>query len=262
MAQAKKVAKVKDIAPLALVDSFESHASEGLENVTAKDLAIPFLTVLQSNSPQCKSSHGKYIDGAQEGNILNTVTEETFDEGIIVIPCGFLKNLVEWVPRVAGGGYVTAHSMDSGIREQASTQEVDGKQCWVLPNGNHIVETAYHYVLLSHENGAVEQCVIGMSSTQLRNSRRWLSLISGMVMQNSDGEQFTPPMYAHKYKLSTVVESKQDNTWMGWKIDVLDPLQEQDLFDRAVTFNKAISQGLVQVAPPPAPGTVDNDIPM
>ena len=50
------------------------EAGSGFEEATSDSYAVPFLQVLQSGSPQCKKSDGKYIKGAEEGMIFNTVT--------------------------------------------------------------------------------------------------------------------------------------------------------------------------------------------
>ena len=88
----KKVAEVdsSDIIPF---DDDMLSAGTGLEEAGADDYAIPFLRVLQSMSPQLKKSDGKYIQGAEEGNLFNTVTESYYDgtEGVEIIPCAYKK---------------------------------------------------------------------------------------------------------------------------------------------------------------------------
>ena len=83
---------------------------KGLENVSNDDITIPRLAVVQAGSPQRKKKDEKYIEGAEEGHIFNTVTNQLYDvEGITVIPCGYKKSYVEWVPRESGGGLVAIH---------------------------------------------------------------------------------------------------------------------------------------------------------
>ena len=55
----------------------EEFAGEGLEEVTAEDLAIPFLRVLAQLSPQVNKRDGAYVDGAEAGMIYNTVAKAT-----------------------------------------------------------------------------------------------------------------------------------------------------------------------------------------
>jgi len=62
---------------VAIADLVGKNAGTGFENVTgAEDLALPFLKVLSPSSPELNKSKGKYIEGAQAGNIINTVTKE------------------------------------------------------------------------------------------------------------------------------------------------------------------------------------------
>ena len=50
---------------------------KGLAAVDMESTAIPFLKILSSMSPQTKKQKSEYVEGAEEGMIFNTVTEET-----------------------------------------------------------------------------------------------------------------------------------------------------------------------------------------
>ena len=73
-------------------------AGQGLSEVNMDTIQIPFLKILSSMSPQTKKSKKEYVDGAEEGMIFNTVTEELIDgaEGITVVPCYFEPVALEW----------------------------------------------------------------------------------------------------------------------------------------------------------------------
>ena len=79
-------------------DLIVKNAGKGLQNVSNDDITIPRLAIIQSGSPQRKKKDEKYIEGAEEGMIFNTVTNEVYEK-IEVIPCGYRKTYVEWVPR-------------------------------------------------------------------------------------------------------------------------------------------------------------------
>ena len=70
------------------VNIFEADADKGSQNMTQDDLALPFLKVLGQLSPEINKRDGKYVEGAEPGMILNTVTNEIFDgtKGINVLP--------------------------------------------------------------------------------------------------------------------------------------------------------------------------------
>ena len=92
----KKVAEATASDLIPFDDDLLSEGT-GLEEASAGDYAIPFLRVLQSMSPQLKKSDGKYIQGAEEGNLFNTVSEAVYDgtEGVTIIPCAYKKKFIE-----------------------------------------------------------------------------------------------------------------------------------------------------------------------
>ena len=73
----KAVAKNRQTG-IAVIDPavLEKDAGAGLSQVTSQDLSIPRLKVLMQLSPECNKSKPSYIEGAQPGMILNTVTQE------------------------------------------------------------------------------------------------------------------------------------------------------------------------------------------
>ena len=81
------VAKKENAGALS-TNLFETDANAGSQNMTQEDLALPFLKVLGQLSPEVNKRDGKYVEGAEPGMILNTVTNEVFDgaKGIDVLP--------------------------------------------------------------------------------------------------------------------------------------------------------------------------------
>ena len=53
---------------------FEADASQGAQNISQEDLALPFLKILGQLSPEVNKRDGKYVEGAEPGKIINTVT--------------------------------------------------------------------------------------------------------------------------------------------------------------------------------------------
>jgi hypothetical protein len=224
----------------------EALAGAGLENVGTKDLAIPFLSILQALSPQLDENNGKYVEGAKQGCILNSALGRVYgrEEGIYVVPCGFQSRLVEWTPRESGGGFVAEHPTDSDLLQRTRKNE-KGQDC--LPNGNLLVLTATHYVLLvDPETGAANQAVIPMSSTQLKKSRAWNSMMSSIKVQGKNG-MFTPPSFSQIYHLTTGPEKNAKGSWYSWNIENKG-IVIADVFRQACDFAEAIKAGAVKVA--------------
>ena len=51
----------------------------GAQNISQEDLALPFLKILGQLSPEVNKRDGKYVEGAEPGKIINTVTNELYD---------------------------------------------------------------------------------------------------------------------------------------------------------------------------------------
>jgi hypothetical protein len=105
---------------------------------------------------------------------------------------------------------------------------VNDKGQTVRPSGNVLLPTAYHYVVILDPEAAPEAGVIAMTSTQLKKSKKWNSLMASMRLKGSNG-LFTPPTYAYQYRLSTVGESNDKGNWFGWEIEQGDLIESKDL---------------------------------
>ena len=73
---------------------FEADANQGAQNISQEDLALPFLKVLGQLSPEVNKRDAKYVEGAEPGKIINTVTNELFDE-IQIVPCHYKRQYIE-----------------------------------------------------------------------------------------------------------------------------------------------------------------------
>ena len=239
----KKVAEAaaSDLIPF---DDDLLSAGTGLEEASADDYAIPFLRILQSMSPQLKKSDGKYIQGAEEGNFFNTVTESVYDgtEGVVLIPCAYKKKFIEWVTRENGGGFVD-DTHPATILKQCTK---DDKGRFILENGNQIAETAEYYCILAQQEDAPEQVLLSLTSSQLGFSRRWNTMLNNARVQNAKGETVAAPMFSYMYNLTTIAQSNDQYSWMGLSVEKSRP-SPMPLAMAALDFMKAARSGAVEV---------------
>ncbi len=253
---ANQVAKKED-APLAISnDDLVAYAGQGVEDLGTEDLAIPFLNIIQSGSPQINKREGSYIEGATVGSLFNTVTSELFggDSGVEVIPCAYQRTLIEWVPRTQKGGFVASHDPESGILSRTTKNE---KGQDVLENGNYLANTASHYVILLSPNYGPTHAVISMSSTQLKKSRRWNTTMVSQTVTLDDGTVKPKPSFASAYKVKTVPESNDYGSWYGYDIgERRDVSQSEFLLGR--TFYSAVMSGTIKATAPEQESTSDN----
>ena len=245
MNNGKSVTKRENAGALA-TNLFEADANAGSQNISQEDLALPFLKVLGQLSPEVNKKHGKYVEGAEPGMILNTVTNECYDggKGIEVLPVYYKRQYVEWQDRgESKGAPVAIHDAGSDILSKA-TRDKSFKDR--LPNGNYLENTANHFVILLGKTPTT--ALISMKATQLKVSRKWNSMMMGIKLQGQKG-LFTPPTYSHIYKLKTVQMSNDKGTWFGWDVSKIGPVTNKSIYEIAKTFAERVGKGEIQARP-------------
>jgi len=222
---------------------FEDDAAKGLGAIGQEDLALPFLKILGQLSPEVNKRDGKYVEGAEPGMIFNSVSGELYDgvKGIDVVPCFYKLEYIEWKDRGEGlGAPVAIYDSSSDIM---SKTKPDANYKDRLPNGNYIEKTASHFVIVSGDSPST--ALISMKSTQLKISRKWNSMMSGIKMKGANG-MFTPASFSHIYKLKTTQMSNDKGTWFGWEVSKVGPVTDKGLYDQAKGFSENISKGSVK----------------
>lgn len=248
---AKNEVAEKKTTAVAPASDFEQFDGLGFEETTSEDMAIPFLRILADLSPQVQKRKAEYVEGAEPGMIFNTVLNEVYEgeEGIQVVPCHYFRRYVEWRPREQGGGYVQAFMPDDPILSE--TVRNDRNQD-VLPNGNHLVNTAHFFCLFLHPEKGPLHALVTMSSTQLKKAKKWLSMAQTLTGKTKDGRIFTLPLMSQVYRMATVPEENDRGSWYGWEITrerQLDLSDEADraVFEAAVAFAKSVKSGEVEI---------------
>lgn len=224
------------------LEELEADAGIGTSDLGMDDVAVSYIYVLQSNSPQVNPDHESYIEGAQPGMFLNNVTREIFDGrkiGLTVIPCAYERKFVEWVDRDEGGGYVRDYEPDDPIVQTAIP--VEGTAKLKLPNGHLLVDTAYHYVYMQNpNNGRWEEVIIPMKSTFLRKSRQWNHALMKTYLPNSTKRAMR---WLYPYQLKTVKETKNNNTWSNIDIIRGDAMVSAEQYRACKAFAELFAEG-------------------
>ena len=236
------------------VNLFEADANQGAQNIAQEDLALPFLKILGQLSPEVNKRDGKYVEGAEPGKIINTVTNQLFDT-LQVVPVFYKRQYIEWQDRgTSTGAPVAIHEADSDIISQTSRGK-DYKDR--LPNGNYLENTANHFVVLI-SGSTPSTALISMKATQLKISKKWNTMMMSIKMKGKNG-LFTPPTYSHIYRLKTVQMSNDKGTWYGWDVSKQDAIKDKGAYEIARTFATRLSKGDVRVKQ--APSDTSTDVP-
>lgn len=210
---AKKDLAVQEEKTTALVvadySAYAEDAGAGYENQTSEDISVPFLEILQSNSPETQVE-----DGPRPGTIINRTTGEIWkgSEGIAFIPATTSHVVVEWVPREKGGGIVATHELDSQLIQQVRSSQPLGK--YRHPeNGNDLIETFYVYGIMV-DGDQFYPAVMAFSSTRIKPYKDWMFRARSIVIALPDGRKITKlPLFSHRYRLTTVAAENNKGKW-------------------------------------------------
>ena len=248
--------------PANLLSEMVADSGVGLSNVTADDMQIPFLRILQALSPQLIKSNSDYIKGAEQGDIFNTVTHQVWkaDEGITVVPCYFEQKLLEFVPRSQGGGFVQElKKTDPNVLAVQKDKETGMD---MLPSGNELVRTGQHYVkIINEELGMLEPAIIDMKKTQMKRSKIWVTQMSMQTIKSPDGSSRPAPMFSNKWKLKTIADGNDKGSWYSWQIEKVGLIDTLDMYNECKEFHNNVSTGAVKSSaiaddlPPASMGT-------
>jgi len=234
----KNVAEKKSAELSNSVVDFGADADQGFEEADQDAYSIPFVRILQSNSPQCNKADGAYVEGAESGMLLNVATGVVMND-IRVVPCHYRRVYVEWKPLDEGGGFVNEYNAEDG-KELAMTLDEDYR----LENGNELTDTRMHYCIDANTGDPV---VIAMASSQLKKSRNWMNVMRSTKREREDGSRYNPAMFSSVFHLSTTPESNDKGSWFGWKITREGFVEDQHLYDTAKEFRAIVVAGKAEV---------------
>ena len=217
---------------------YEGDAHAGFENVNTTSLALPILKLLQNGSGEAQKRNQNYVEGAEPGMFLNTVTKKLYDgaKGIEVIPCHYKLEYQEWADFGTGSGR-PENIFDANSDILSKTKNENGKDR--LENGNYIQTVGQHYVLI-REGNSTENALISMSSSQGKVSRKWNSMMMSITLDGKNGP-YTPPSFSHKYRLTSVLNSGKGNQWYGYNVVKVGPVEDPALYERAKKFYTSLA---------------------
>ena len=264
MAKRKSAAEKKELAvqekgDLALAGGYGEYANEGFENVTSDDLSIPFLTVMQSNSPEIKPE-AKGGLGLDVGQLFNTVTQEAFDgdTGVGLIPAITKHEWVEWATRDSGDGFVARYDCDDPLILEAKATQAFGQY---THEGNNLVETYYIYGVLYdvESQESLGAAVVSFSKTKIKRYKRLMSALRAFQLnvpdENGSPRRITPPLFAHSLVVCSCDDSNKKGEFQNFNIvpsngDLRGSLidAEDPRFQEAVMLKKSIDKGEAKAA--------------
>lgn len=243
---------VKEEAGLPATIDFAADAGAGFEGADGACYAIPFIRMLQAITPQAKKKDPDYIEGAEEGDFFNTVTNKLYkgDDGVLVVPCAFIHRYNAWAPNRGGyRGSFTADEYNALTREKRTDNKGNQYEADAA-TGNQLIDTREHYLIVINADGSTERVLLCLASTELKKSKKWMSMMDAIC-----GTKL--PMFSQVYKLTPTPEHNDQGDWSGLKVEHVGQVTKLEIYEAAKKFNKMIRTGAAQPSSPAS----DDDVP-
>lgn len=231
------------IADLGLSTEEMDYSGDLGYSTKAEDTLVPIVSILQDNSGEVKRQHSKRIEGANAGDLIirafKRVIPVSKDNPFIFQPAGFTHYWVEWEGEVGEGKVVGQYPFDdrpSDAVEKADPQDATGKRkIWVMPNGNRLADTRYHYGQAMID-GAWMAVVVPMGGTNHTVSRQWTGQMKSVKFPNGK----PVPAWFRAYALTTAFQSRGAQSWYNYSIDDLGFIRDSSVRAEGQKINESL----------------------
>jgi hypothetical protein len=140
------------------------------------------------------------------------------------------------------------------MRQKGQLVEMDRKLFVPLPDGSvnpktcdRVSDTRNHFGLVLTPDGAYQQCMISLTSTQIKKSKTLMSALASVKKKHPMTQQlFQPPTFANIVDITTVPESNDQGNWMGINFALSSEVRRADIYNAAKAFAESVRAGKVE----------------
>lgn len=178
-------------------------SGQGFEGMGQNDFAIPFLKILQSNSPEVnEADKDTYVSGAKAGTFFNSVTKRIYGSEINLIPIKYDRIWLAWAPERGGlrGRYLPGSiEIDGDFFSEEGARDSEG---------NEISDTMVFYCLVADhiDEGLI---VFSLASSGLKHGKAWNELIS--LQRLPSGKR--APFFGSVWKMTLAGNKNKKGSW-------------------------------------------------
>lgn len=143
----------------------------GNENVSNDAIKVPYLKLLHDISNETKKKHPAYVEGAEPGMLIDSVSNEVMDS-VYLINLKYNDKYVVWKKREFGGGKVG---------EFATLQEAEDhlKQEGLAPEQHDTQFTGEHYCMrVEPQTGRMTPIIVSLARSGLNFNADWNTAIA------------------------------------------------------------------------------------
>lgn len=206
------------------------QSQRGSENVGMEDVAIPRLEVVQGLSEALKTGQPGYIEGAKQGDLINSVTNQNYGREVFVVPVVYVKQFLVWKDYSEGGGFFGAFATKAEADARFKEVVAEGEK----PEHLEVLDTPTHLcIIIDHKNSTIGEIMLPMPKTKAKVSRAWNTMVR---MSGVD-------RFARIYRITTAMEKNKKNQEY-WNFVVSQAgAPNKTLFDVAERLFKSVNTG-------------------
>ena len=238
-------AEVKGLsAMLAVVDEtaglpahINTDSKRGNEEVKHEDLQQPRLKLLQAINNETMRQHADYIEGAEPGMLMHSVTKRLMSPPLFLINLYYVKRWNVWRTQKAGGGPVAFCATEAEALEELAKavelERINPNDAVRISETFEVVETPEHWCLMVNpETGETEPVILDMPSTKQKISKGWNSQLK---MERGD-------RFSTLWQLGVKMESnKRNESYFNYEVKRVGFVNEA-LFKEAEKWYESVAE--------------------
>lgn len=206
------------------VPDYIKPGNRGSEHVGTEDMVIPRLEVVQALSPALERDDPNYIEGAKQGDLVNSVTRQNYGKEVFIVPVYYTKQWLVWKDRTKGGGFFGAYPSPAEAEARIEQEGDDALEA---------IDTPTHLCLLiDPQEGKIDEIMISMPRTKAKISRQWNSMI-----KLAGGDRFS-----RVYRVTTALEENKKGKFQNYVVQAAG-FPAKVVYDKAEKLYQAVSAG-------------------
>lgn len=236
----KKEDQIMDLTSFKIDESLKSQVEADSKDyddgMGADELEIPRIKIVQALTKEAIKSSPKYIPGLEVGDTINTLTKDIIKGGepLYFVPSIRKISYIEFLDNKL----INHYGSDSSVYD-ATAQNEKGKR--VTASGSEIQKIQENFIQVIDLKNKT-------STPALFSARSYKMKSFNMIIRMTGAVE-----YAKIFKLVTKPESKGDNYWFGFDINIVNDTLAipngfgQEIYDSAKKFNQSFSDLKIKV---------------
>jgi hypothetical protein len=208
-------------------------------NFSQDEVVYPFVSRIQTNSPQLIPGDAQYVEDAKPGHLFHTATRRVYKE-LNFVPLKFQQVIIQWRDRDSGGGFVAA--FEPGSADKPATHKVENVD-WVTDDPQSYLETNLQYICMFFDGeDSIGPAVLSCNKSQLKYARRFNVALQSKKLTTTSGHVIRAPIFSHVYSLSTVQDSNSKGSWFSYRFGEGSPVTSKDLLQEIIGQAKTMKE--------------------